>query len=514
MWGFGNVARQLGVVAVIAAVVLPAVIPHLPTRYILDGLGRGDGGIGRGGRVGFNSTVDLTRSLQSGDNNIVLTYRTSAPRLPCCAWSWRRTTSAASGRPVRRRPDPAAQPESGHLVASPGRRPAAAGGVELLSSPNVASVARSWRPTSMVPRYADPTTGDLYAQARPESYSLTYREVDVKPEQLQAGIAGAPSGWGSLDVQASTTVDAAIAARVHELTDTVTAETTTPYAAAAAIQKWLRTDGGFSKPRPAAPGVGPGRERLASGTRSCGSSSPRRVLRPVRVDHGDDGPLEGNSARMALGFLPGTQENGVYTVRSSDAHAWPSCTSRAPDGCGSSPPPRFEPAPPRSTRSPRQPAPERPRRPRRTPAPRFGHQHRARSRRPRGRRGDRRPGRFLRRPGPGLARASRCTFCSSPSSWACSAAWSCPLPRSSSTVDAVRRRRRPASWPRPSGTSWSRASATSGVPQPSGGGTLREWRQHYVREALPRPAGRRGDGHRRRHARAVATPGRVRHRSP
>ena len=59
MWGFGNVARQLGFAAVVAAVVLPAVIPHLPTRYILDGLGRNDGSIGREGRVGFNSTVDL-----------------------------------------------------------------------------------------------------------------------------------------------------------------------------------------------------------------------------------------------------------------------------------------------------------------------------------------------------------------------------------------------------------------------------------------------------------------------
>ena len=67
--------------------------------------------------------------------------------------------------------------------------------------------------------YADPSTGDLYAQARPDSYSLTYREVNVTPEQLQAGIPGAPSGRGSPDVQSSTTVDAAIAPRVIALAD-------------------------------------------------------------------------------------------------------------------------------------------------------------------------------------------------------------------------------------------------------------------------------------------------------
>ena len=32
---------------------------------------------------------------------------------------------------------------------------------------------------------------------------------------------------------------------------------------------------------------------------------------------------KGIPARMALGFLPGTQDEGLFTVRSSDAHAWP-----------------------------------------------------------------------------------------------------------------------------------------------------------------------------------------------
>ena len=82
MWAFGDVARKVGLVAVLAAVVLPAVLPHLPPRNVLDGFGRSDAGIGHGGRVGFNSTVDLTRSLESRDDNIVMTYRTSAASAP------------------------------------------------------------------------------------------------------------------------------------------------------------------------------------------------------------------------------------------------------------------------------------------------------------------------------------------------------------------------------------------------------------------------------------------------
>ena len=125
----------------------------------------------------------------------------------------RRTTSAATGRPVRSPPPPSSSTRVG---SSRRRSPVADRQLQVesnyLSSPNVASVApvvatdfggTAW--------YADPATGDLYAQARPDSYSLTYREVDVTPEQLQAGIPGAPSGRNSPDVQSATTVDAAIA---------------------------------------------------------------------------------------------------------------------------------------------------------------------------------------------------------------------------------------------------------------------------------------------------------------
>ena len=98
--GFGSVARRLGVVAgARAAVVLPTVVPHLPTRYVLDGLGRNDSSVGRGGRVGFSSTLELSRSLQSGSQNVVLTYRSSALDRPAAAEGRHRVrpTSTVSG---------------------------------------------------------------------------------------------------------------------------------------------------------------------------------------------------------------------------------------------------------------------------------------------------------------------------------------------------------------------------------------------------------------------------------
>ncbi|MEP6650601.1 MAG: DUF3488 and transglutaminase-like domain-containing protein, partial [Lapillicoccus sp.] len=325
MWGFGNAARQLGVAAVVAAILLPAVIPHLPTRYILDGLGRSDGSLGRGGRVGFNSTVDLTRSLQSGDDNIVITYRTSAPSASPLRVVV--TSSYVGGewtpRPVNA---PTQQLFQSRVISS--QVPVADRQLQVesnyLSPPHVAAVptvtatdfgGASW--------YSDPSTGDLYAQARPDSYSLTYREVGVTSQQLQTGIPGASTGRGDPEVQLATTVDPGIAQQLSEVTDTVTEGTTSPYAAAVAIQKWLRSDGGFTYSL----------QLPESVLSDNGTQVTEPILRFLKSKSGYCvqfastmvmmARAKGIPARMAIGFLPGTQQDGVFTVRGSDAHAWP-----------------------------------------------------------------------------------------------------------------------------------------------------------------------------------------------
>jgi transglutaminase-like putative cysteine protease len=325
MWGYGNVARQLGVAAIIAAVVLPAVVPHLPTRYILDGLGRGDNSVGRGGRVGFNSTVDLTRSLQSGDDNIAVTYTTSAPSPPPLRILVSSTYVGGTwpARPVNA---PTQQLTQATVISS--QVPVTDRQLHVesnyVSSPHIASVppvvsvdfgGQGW--------YADAATGDLYASDRPDSYSVTYREVDVTSDQLQAGIPGASSGRGNPEVQASTTVDASIAAQLDQVTDQVTSGSTSTYAAAIAIQKWLRSDGGFSYnlqlPESVLDESGqqitdPILRFLKSKVGYCVQFATTMVMMAR---------AKGIPARMALGYLPGRQENGLYTVRNSDAHAWP-----------------------------------------------------------------------------------------------------------------------------------------------------------------------------------------------
>ena len=324
--GFGSVARRLGVVAVLAAVVLPAVIPHLPTRYVLDGLGRNDSSVGRGGRVGFSSTLELARSLQSGSQNVVLTYRSSVSTAPPPLKVV--TASTYVDGQWRPRPVTTRSPLTPQTTAIAPQVKVVDRDVQVesnaLEPPNVASVqpvvsadigVQGW--------YADATTGDLFAPQRPDSYGFSYREVDVTGEQLKSGIAGGSTGRADPEVQASTLPEPSIGAQIRAVTESVTQGTDNAYDAAVAIQDWLRSGGGFTyslqlvdtaNDAQGRPISDPILKFLATKQGYCVQFASAMVMMAR---------AEGIPARMAIGFLPGTLQNGIYTVRSSDAHAWP-----------------------------------------------------------------------------------------------------------------------------------------------------------------------------------------------
>ena len=327
MGGFGSSARQLGVVALVAAVLLPAIIPHLPTRFILDGLGRNDSAVGNGGRVGFSSTLDLTRSLQDGSLNPVFSYRTSAPGTPpplrvvvtsdYVGGQWRTSPGAQSSQqdltaPGLISPDVAVQDRTFAVTQN------------TLEAPHIAApqpvVGADFGST---PWGADPRTGDLYVRARPDSYSVTYREVNVAPAQLRDGIPGGASGQNDPQVTGSLGVDQGSAQVVNDLVAKITAGTKTSYDAAVAIQNWFRTTGDFTYSltlaAPAVDGAGqpvtnPITNFLLTKQGYCVQFASAMIMMAR---------AKGIPARMAIGFLPGTFAEGGYTVRAADAHAWP-----------------------------------------------------------------------------------------------------------------------------------------------------------------------------------------------
>jgi len=324
--GYGSVARQLGVAAILAAVLLPAVIPHLTTRYVLDGLGRNDTSVGRGGRVGFSSTLELSRSLQSGAQNVVFTYRsstsTATPPLKVV------TASTYVDGQWRPRPVTTKTPLAPQTAAISPQVKVVDRQVQVesnaLDPPNLASIqpvvsadigAAGW--------YTDATTGDIFSPQRPDSYGFSYREVDVRRDQLQAGISGGSSGRADPEVQASSLPEPSIGAQIRSVTDTVTRGTDNSYDAAVAIQEWLRSNGGFTyslqlidtaADAQGRPITDPILKFLATKQGYCVQFASAMVMMAR---------AEGIPARMAIGFLPGALQNGVYTVRSSDAHAWP-----------------------------------------------------------------------------------------------------------------------------------------------------------------------------------------------
>ena len=78
-YGYAAVGRSLAVAGLVAAVVVPVVIPHFPTRYLIDGLGRSSSATGfSDGQIGLKTTLDLTKSLQNPSKSPVLTYTTNA----------------------------------------------------------------------------------------------------------------------------------------------------------------------------------------------------------------------------------------------------------------------------------------------------------------------------------------------------------------------------------------------------------------------------------------------------
>lgn len=326
MAGFGAVGRRVGVAALLLAVALPIAIPHLPTRYLLDGLGHSADSIGRGGRVGFSDTLDLSRSLRSGSENTVLQYRTSSgsppplrvaiasgyadgqwttqPAVAQASQNLRDAALVAPGIPVV---DQQFSVEANALDAPHVAAP------QPVVSANFGSIG--WA--------ADSATDDLYVRDRPDQYAVTFREVGVTPAQLQQGIPNAPKVADAGELQASLAQDPSSAAVVDPLVAQVTEKSATAYDAAVAIQQWLRSGGGFTysldlaAPITDASGAtvtDPIVNFLATKQGYCVQFAAAMVMMAR---------AKGIPARMAIGFLPGTQDNDVWTVRSADAHAWP-----------------------------------------------------------------------------------------------------------------------------------------------------------------------------------------------
>ncbi|HET9631741.1 MAG TPA: transglutaminaseTgpA domain-containing protein [Terrabacter sp.] len=310
-------AVRLGAVGVVVAVLVPALVPHFPPHYLTEGLGRASSGGGEGS-VGFNDTLDLSRSLNDQDQTPVLTYTTtgfSRPPLRVLATSyysrgqWSAVGSAAE-RPDSPAPLPPPSQRRDYVITVSNNTLAAP---RIAAPYPVVAVAMEGTPWSI-----DPVTRDVRVGRAVSSYRITYADLAPTPPQLRAS--------GTPDSPAITGDDLAVPDRTRELiqrwSDEVTRGKDNPLDKAIAIQNHLRDTSTYTY------------------TLDLGEplrDSDGRLLDPIQNFYQTRrgycvqfatamimlARAQGIPARMAIGFLPGQLSGEQYVVRASDAHAWP-----------------------------------------------------------------------------------------------------------------------------------------------------------------------------------------------
>lgn len=318
--GVAGAARLLGAGALALAVVLPMLVPHLPTTFLADGLGRADNGRG-GGAVSLNTTLDLRRSLESQSQDPVITYTTSAsspdPLRVAILSDYRRgewSTRFDADRVLDNGPEPpTASPDISRTS------------VKVDVTENKLQAPQIALPTPLVSVDLGGTAlrvnfiGGYEVNETLEEYTATYDQL--VPDDGDFSLAGArPVGF---DQGLFTELDPNSLGRLAELVDTVVPEGTSPLETARRLQAHFRSTQytySLQLPTPTDPVSGrtmmsdPLSNFLITRTGYCVQFASAFIMAAR---------YKGIPARMAIGFLPGTFANGSYTVRAADAHAWP-----------------------------------------------------------------------------------------------------------------------------------------------------------------------------------------------
>ena len=358
MYSNSSIARTLGVVALVAAVGLPVVLPQAPPAFLLSGLGdRSSASRDGSDTVGFSQSLDVASDLQSQSTVPVLQYRSTDPSPPplrvsvSSVYDSERGLWAPQSESPRKLPGNRSVPAPSGLAAAIPRKPFTTKFEHnRLEKPNLAA------PYPLVSADLNGIgwglarqTQDVKAAERPESYTVSYWRLEPTTAMLQGGSANLDLSdadtYGDQDflgLGEDLTMDGRSSAFVSTLTDRLTADRASTYDKAMAIQQYLRADGGFTYNLTLAPAtkdrsgndedLDPITHFLVTKQGYCVQFATAMVMmaRAAQIP-----------ARMAIGFLPGTPSDGLWTVAASEAHTWPELFL---DGIGWT---RFEPTPSR-----------------------------------------------------------------------------------------------------------------------------------------------------------------------
>jgi len=350
LYRYSAMARTLGAAALVVAVATPILLPQLPPKFFLSGLGRSSsantGGAGAGG---FSLNIDLAVDLNEQSTAPVLQYTTadtSPPPLRVAVTSsyrsqpgvWR--TFGGPTPPLSTNPD---IPEPVGLSPDvPKKRFTMVFARNLLNDPNLA-VPYPLIDVDLggIAWGADNLTQSVRVAQSPDSYAASYWRLEPSAAILQSTPPLREGDRALFDTDLA--LYGSSAGKVTALSEQLTAGKASDYDKAMAIQQYLRADGGFIYSLTLAPpakdqsgndaGFDPLTNFLVTKRGYCVQFATAMVMMSRAA---------GIPAHMALGFLPGTRVKGVWTVIASDAHAWPELYL---DGLGWT---RFEPTPTRA----------------------------------------------------------------------------------------------------------------------------------------------------------------------
>jgi len=350
LYRYSAMARTLGAAALVAAIATPVLLPQLPPKFFLSGLGRSSSANGTGsGAGGFSLNIDLAADLNEQSTAPVLQYTTgdsSPPPLRVAVTSFYRSQPGVwrpfGGPTLALSTNPQIPEAVGLSPDVPKRRFTMAFARNLLNDPNLAV------PYPLIDADlggiawgADNQTQSVRVAESPDSYTTSYWRLEPTTAMLQntPPLSEADRTRFAMDL----TLDGPSAGKVTALSEQLTAGKASDYDKAMAIQQYLREDGGFTYSLILAPpakdasgndaGFDPLTNFLVTKKGYCVQFATAMVMMSRAA---------GIPAHIALGFLPGTRDKGLWTVIAADAHAWPELYL---DGLGWT---RFEPTPSRA----------------------------------------------------------------------------------------------------------------------------------------------------------------------
>ncbi len=338
--GYKALARTLGLVGLVAALLIAAILPHFPPTFFGAGLARNPDATNLGpgtAAVSFTETMDPGEDLQNPSQAPVLEYTSTARLLPPL-----RVTSTAGfdgqtwqppARDAMTVSGPALPPVTGLSLANAASEEEIDVTFNRLAAPHLAvpSPATAVRMDAAAFGY-DESSGAILLERPVDEYSATYLEKVVDGTLAPVGPTAARVAQDEPDLLSiAQESERAVVSRAEE----ILGDEDDPLVIGRLLQSHLRGSSyTYSlELAPEQPGVSddPISQFLASRQGYCVQFSTAMVMMARS---------RGIPARMAVGFLPGElQDDGSRIVVAADAHTWPELYV---DGLGWT---RFEPTP-------------------------------------------------------------------------------------------------------------------------------------------------------------------------